>query len=508
MQQTLYLEVDDDLPAVRELLEGAQARQVLLVAPSGCQALRSTVNLRLLRRHAANLGLDVVLVSGDSRTRALAREEGLAAVSSLALGRFSGWQSRTPRRSAAQQAAEARVDGLRRGRGDRGYGDRAIVLAGRVLGILLFVVFLAVVVGAAALSIPHANVTVVPFRQPIEVTLELRADPDVEKASLATLSIPARVVQAQVEQTGEIATAGKMNAPDTPARGSVTFVNQTAAPLQVNAGTILRTSTGTTVRFQTVTTATLEAGAGATARAEIEALEPGPAGNVPAATITTVETSALRAKVRVTNEAATRGGGLKQVGVVTRDDMDRLKAQMLQQLEDRAYVELLQQLEETEFLPEQSMTLEIMAEVYDQFLDSQADVLHLQMRILASGTAVDRAPASLLAYEALEDKIPSGYDLESQEVEFRLDEDQVRMEGRAALLTSIGVAYLVTEVDRREVRSTIAGLTVDEAIDTLSRSFALDRAPVVEVQPDWIKRWKVLNRVPWFPFRIQVIVLR
>ena len=61
--------------------------------------------------------------------------------------------------------------------------------------------------------------------------------------------------------------------------------------------------------------------------------------------------------------------------------MDRLKAQLLQQLQQRAYVELQNQLGEQEFLPPESMTTEIMAEVYDQFLDAEADVLHLQMRI-------------------------------------------------------------------------------------------------------------------------------
>ena len=73
--------------------------------------------------------------------------------------------------------------------------------------------------------------------------------------------------------------------------------------------------------------------------AEIEALEPGPVGNVAAATISVVETAPLRGKIRVINENPTQGGGVRQVGVVTRADMDRLKAQLLQQLQQRAYVD-------------------------------------------------------------------------------------------------------------------------------------------------------------------------
>jgi hypothetical protein len=375
------------------------------------------------------------------------------------------------------------------------------------LGALLFLFLLGLVVGMAALFVPEAKVTLVPYREVVEATLQLRADPEVEKPTLSDLTIPARIVEAEVEQTGEIATVSKRDAPDAPALGSVTFINQTTTPLEILPGAVVRTATGTTVRFRTVTTATLEATIGATAQAEIEALQPGPVGNVDKATITEVETAGLRGKVRVINEQGTQGGGVKQVGVVTRADMDRLKAQMLQQLQQRAYVELQNQLGEQEFLPPDSMTTEIMAEVYDQFLDAEADVLTLQMRILATGTAVDRANANLLAYEALKDRIPSAYELQSEEIAFSLDEEDVQMEGRKVIVTVTASAPLVVDIDRGGARSAVAGLKADEAEQVLAESFALDSPPMVEVFPDWIKRWEWLDRVPFLSFRIQVLVL-
>jgi hypothetical protein len=506
MQQVIYLEVDDDMPAVRDLLEGAQAKRVLVVVPKGCVTFQNPINLRVLRRHAANLALDIALVTRDSRSRRLAREEGVPVLLSIRQGRRGRWQLRSPRRSAAERAADARVRGLRYGQGDVGYGDVAIMWAGRVLSVLLFLLFFAFVLGLAALVVPQARVTLVPYRQVVSVNLELSADPEVEKTSLEDLSIPARIVEAEVEQTGEIATVDKKDAPDSPATGTITFINQGATPVEILPGAVVRTSTGTTIRFKTVTTATLAANIGATARADIKALEPGPVGNVAAATINEVETAALRGKVRVTNEQPTQGGGVKQVGVVTRADMDRLKAQMLQQLQQRAYSELQAQLGEQEFLPPESMTIEIMSEVYDQFLDSEADLLHLQMRIFASGTAVDEANAKLLAYQALKAKIPATYALQSEEISFGLD-DQIRMDGRSVIVGATASAPLVVDVDRGAVRSTVAGLTVDEAEEALAQNFDLDSPPAVEVQPDWIKRWAWLDRVPWLPFRIEVVVL-
>ncbi len=506
MQQVIYLEIEDEWPAIRELLEGAQAKRVLLVVPKGNQTFHDPINLRVLRRYATNLALDVGLVTRDSRTRRLAQEEGVAVLSSLRKGRRGRWRSGAPRWSSARRAAAVRVEGLRSGRGDVGYGDTAIVWVGRILGVLLFLLFLALIVGLAAVAVPEAQVTLVPYRQVVEATLEIRADPEVEKPSLANLAIPARVIEAQVEQTGEIATVNKKDAPDTPATGSVVFINQTMTPLQILPGTIVRTSTGTTVRFRTVTTATLPANIGATAEANIEALEPGPVGNVAAATINVVETAALRGKVRVINEKPTRGGGVKQVGVVTRADMDRLKAQLLQQLQQRAYVELQTQLGDQEFLPPESMTVEILSEVYDQFLEAEADLLHLQMRILARGTAVDQANVNLLTYEALKKKIPSTYALRSDEITFSLD-PQVQIDGRRVIVRASASAPLVADLDRGAVRSAVAGLTAEEAVQVLTESFSLGATPAVQIKPDWIKRWKWLDRVPFLPFRIQVIVL-
>lgn len=507
MQQVIYLEVGDDLPAIRDLLEGAQAKRVLLVVPKGSHIFHEPINLRVLRRYASNLALDLALVTRDSRTRQLARTEGLAVLSSIRRGQRGRWRGGKRRLSPAERAAVDRVDGLRAGRGDIGYGDVAILWIGRVLAVLLFVFFLFLVLGLAALLIPEASVTLVPYREVVEATLQIRADPEAEKSSLTDATIPARIIEAEVEQTGEIATISRKDAPDAPATGVITFINQAAAPLEILPGAVVRTATGTTVRFRTVTTATLESAIGATAEAEIEALEPGPVGNVDKATITEVETASLRGRVRVINEQPTQGGGVKQVGVVTRADMDRLKAQLLQQLQQRAFMELQGQLGEQEFLPADSMTTEIMAEVYDQFLDAEADVLHLQMRILATGTAVDRANANLLAYEALEEMIPATYELQSVEITFGLDEENVRMDGRSVIVEVSASAPLVVNIDRGAVRSTVAGLKADEAEQILVESFALDAPPAVEVLPEWIKRWEWLDRVPLLSFRIQVLVL-
>jgi hypothetical protein len=505
MVQVLYLDPEDDLPAIRHLLEGAQARRVLLVLPRGYVGLRDRLPLRVLRRYALDLALEVALVTRDSRTRQVARAEGVALVSSVRAGQRGRWRTPAPQRSPAERAAADRVQSLRWKGTDIGYGDWLIIWAGRALGFLVFALLLAVIVGLAALLVPDARIALVPYRQPVVASLTVRADPGVEKASLADRVVPARLLEAQLTDSSTTPTVSKRDAADAPATGLVTLINQTVGALEILPGNVVRTAAGTTVRFRTVTTATLAAGVGARVDVPIEALQPGPVGNVAAATITAIETPALRGRVSVINEQPTSGGGVKQVGVVTRADMDRLKAQLLEKLEQRALVELRGLLTEHEFLPPESLTVEILSEDYDQFLDAEADLLALQLRVLARATAVDRASIRLLAFEALKEQIPASYKLESGDVTFDVREE-VRMEGRASLVEATATAQLVAAVDEGAVRSTAAGLTAEEARQRLAEAFALEAEPEVEIQPDWIKRWEWLDRVPRVPFRIHVVV--
>jgi hypothetical protein len=126
---------------------------------------------------------------------------------------------------------------------------------------------------------------------------------------------------------------------------------------------------------------------------------------------------------------------------------------------------------------------------------------------MAVGTAVDRANANLLAYESLKEEIPGTYELQSDEISFEIDEENITMEGRSVILEAEASAPLIVDIDRGEVRAAVSGLTEDEATEVLTDNFSLNAPPLVEINPDWIKRWQRLDKVPQASFRIQVIVL-
>ena len=91
LEQTIYLEPNDDIMAIREALTWATARRVIVVIPPALRTLQSKVNLKLLHRFAANLGKEVALVTGDRMTRELSYEVGLPIFFTVERASRAGW---------------------------------------------------------------------------------------------------------------------------------------------------------------------------------------------------------------------------------------------------------------------------------------------------------------------------------------------------------------------------------------------------------------------------------
>jgi hypothetical protein len=95
-EQIIYLAPEDDLTIVRERLERATARNIILVVPIQTQ-LRSIVGWRLIRARARELGKDVRVISPDRQIRSAAKTAGLNVAESYEAAPRS--TSRRPRKN-------------------------------------------------------------------------------------------------------------------------------------------------------------------------------------------------------------------------------------------------------------------------------------------------------------------------------------------------------------------------------------------------------------------------
>ena len=496
MAQVIYLEEDEGIETVRERLESARTERVLLVIPKKNRLLESRVGLKLLRRQASDLAMELALViKGGASKRRLAKELGFSVFSSVERGERSQWRSLLALRGRRQELAHLWDKGLelsppKPGYVPTGWGRRLLEL-----GLMIsFLVFLSL---ASLMVLPGAKVILVPSAENVEEAFEVVADASLEEMDSATGRIPARTLEVRLQGEGQMSTTAQKDVPDARATGGVTFFNRRSEPTIIPEGTIVSTSGGTNIRFRTTEEAILPAVTGVATEVAIVALDPGLGGNVAAYTINRVE-GALGLQVIVRNAAPTTGGTVKRVYFVTAEDKRRLQRELLARLRQEASNMLRERLREREFFPIESMGTEILSEVYDKAIGEEAPLLTLYMQIEAKGLAISEEALEELALYRLKGKAKQGFDLPKESL--RLEPWEVREVGEERITLAMKASgLLVARIDEEEVKKMISGARVAEARERLAQNLALEREPEIEVRPD------LLGRLPWLFFRIQVL---
>jgi hypothetical protein len=508
--EVIQLNGSENITIIRSLLEEAASRQpsdsatnseVLLFVPRGCEALeRNRVNLAVLRRWADNLTLCLVVIE-DRETRGLAREVGLLVLHSIKQGQKANLRLLDRRRRRHQALPPRPISSIlpmRTTRPTAGKRDRA--WQRRVFATLLVAALLLAALGLGLLLLmPSATVTLALVHEPVQASMEIVGVAGLSDINYGSAEVPARTASVEREGTDKIATTARIDVPDGYAQGAVVFANKTTIPVTITTGTVVRTSTGENVRFYTVADAWLPGELYGTVRVGVLAAEPGPRGNVPAFSINVIE-SGLAAQADVLNDARTSGGTVRRMGTVDGEDKVRLRARLLEQLQKEAYSELTAGLAQTEFIPPDSLVITVLDEEFDHNVGDVADELALTMQVKVSGLAVDTAEGEELLLRLLEQRMKPGYDVVAGSATFKRENLLQATPEEARFEMSVHAAA-APAIDTQAVSRAIAGQTVQAATETLSRQFALESEPRIELTSSF------LRRLPWWTARIRVQVV-
>ena len=508
MDAIIELDEHDDLHTVRDRLAMAQQPRVILSVPWDAPALRQTVDLQIVRRFAETNQIAVALVSPESEVRTAAREVGLPVFRSVkAAQRKALWPKRPdddddelkPWQPSARQTREARHAAVERDQADAHARKRHP--AWRVLKYALALIVLGVLAGAAAAIIPHAAIALVPSSTQIIVTLNVIADPAATAIDPMTAHIPAGQVETVVRDLITISTTGRRGLPDSRASGNVIFVNQLNTPVTVGKGTAVRTTASSqAVRFILTADVQVPGGIGAQSQGRVEAVELGATGNVPANFINEVEGVAALA-VRISNPAPLTGGSEKEVPAVAPEDRDTAREAIKPQLRAAALQQLEAALGPGEFLIAESISGNILEEMFDHEIAEQADQLTLLMRVAYTAQKVAGEDANRLVLTAMQNQAPENYALVPTGLSFqRGGAGPVAGSDTLYQFAMQGVGYAVADLNIGQATRRITGKSISDARDLLKQALPLKRDPVIVVSPEWFP-W-----LPWLSFRIQTDV--
>jgi hypothetical protein len=345
----IYVEVEEEIPEVVERLRRARGDDTMLVLPSRSRVGQSRFNFQLLHDYASRMGKQVTVVCDDPAVQKMATETGFPVFGTVG----PEGKGIPPEKAAAP--ARRRWWQPRSGRQEPRIGvvapTRLITKTatelkpGRFLLYMSALALVLVALGALAVFVPSASVTLIAQAAPFsQRDVEIQAEPGKD---------PIRVRVSQVSRTDSqgFKTTGVKSVPLAPATGQVVYTNGFDTPKCPGAecgspglvfpnGQRLMNTNG--LEFAQTSGNTIVPWNG-TATVNVVAVVPGTSGNVGDHTITKIEDSVYDpSKVTVTNPLATGNGtDPSSSPLMTEADFDAGRAQLEQSL----HQEIAQQLQ-------------------------------------------------------------------------------------------------------------------------------------------------------------------
>jgi hypothetical protein len=507
--QIIQLEPYDDVISVRDRLSFVNTDRVLLVWPRAGKILKRKLDLVLIQREAARRGTRLALVTTDPVVIDNACDLHISTFESVDASHGASWKrplnkvfvDRSDRPDNAPDAYELRLAASRlRQLTPEQWRMRRFTRIGAA------VVLAAALLSVAYIVLPGADIMITPAQSQISTTVQLVADPTIPTVDVENGRIPASLVVIDTQTQASIPTTGSADVPSTLASGTVTFTNQTGTPVFIPAGTVVGSVGPPPTRFHTTTDVTVSAGVNQIAEATIEALQEsgGPVGNVDSNLIINIE-GPLNNSLSVRNPEATRGGTIRQQGIVVKTDADNLLILAREKIRQTSLAEFSPRLTGTQFIaPDSIKIIEERPEwiSYSAFVGDAADSLTITLRARVQALVIDDQLARQASLAKLAAKIPAGQQVSPDSVTFTRGAIQgTDQKGQVVFLMSASANVAIT-IDTERIRRRIAGVGLSDAVNILERDWLLDprRPPQIEVTPGFF------GRLPLLPVRINVRV--
>jgi len=500
--QILRLDEHDDLISTRDKMNWGQTGRILLVWPENKRLLRRRVDLVILQRHAISLGAQLALVVTDPVVRFHAKTLAIPIFKSLRHAQSAHWRVerrqrrlRTPAPLYQSPRTPEELEALRQA----AHPAAPAWMALPAVRVGIFTLGVLAVLALGAVLLPGAEVSLSPQSMPQELNLTVRTSPDQESPNLSGV-ISARVVTVTVEGRESRESGGTVRVPDKPANGNVVFTNLSDREIHIPAGLVLRSLDDSSIRFATRQAGEISAGPGISITLSVDALTPGTQGNLPAGSLTAIESS-LGLDVAATNPVPTRGGRDREVPIPTRMDRDRLYRELEAALRQSALEELATQLKPGDLLFTDTLTVtQVLDLEYTPEDDTPSGQLDLNLRLEYQAYHASYEDLTTLAGAILDANLPEGYQVQPDSLEISAASPPVMESPGVVRWRMAAQRRLQASISTTQAINLVLGLPPQEAASRLDKELPLNTPPSIRLIPSW---WP---RLPILPFRIRLML--
>ncbi|MFN3741538.1 MAG: baseplate J/gp47 family protein [Anaerolineales bacterium] len=475
----IELQEHDDRISLRDRLNWAKTRRILLLWPSHRRVSLTTSDLKFLQHHARRLGAQLGLVTGRADVRITAQALGIPVFANTRQAQRSTWRaSLFPKHSHRQivRPARPKKDSL-----------------SPIWRLFFFSLAVLAVFSLVMLFLPRASVVLTPRSLTQREIFALAASSQGTTVSLQG-ELPLLPIDVEVEADEHLQATRRFSVPLAKAQGVARFTNLTTRSQTIPAGTVVYVPGDPPIRFLTLNTAGLPPNAGQFVDVPIEAIAAGSGGNVPAQAIQAIE-GPLAFSLSVTNPQATQGGREEERLAVTPQEVEQLREELSARLREQALQEARRRLNADDILfPQTLQLMEILeeravppVEAYPSRLS-----LHLRLRFRVWSLSAERLRPLLVA--RLDALLPEGVRPRNETLRMRLRPESVEVfrEGDSPLRLRFSLEAqrtLSAKIASEQVLAALRGRPVGEALKGL-RALPLAEPPQLKLWPSF---W------PWMP---------
>jgi hypothetical protein len=480
---------------IKKISHGIEGR-VVLVWPKRTRILNRRLDIILISRFCSRMGLNVCFVSNDESVLRFAQSLGIVHFSNESEALNNPWRrGRFKERNAViDKKSRPKINRMAKQKDQPEWmvrGDvRLIAFSIGVLAVLMILL----------LFIPSAQIILNPKITNQEITFSIYANPTIENVYLSG-TIPARIMTVIVSGSDRVKTSGALQIAEKSAAGSVVFINLTDNPIDIPSGTVVLTLAATPIRFVVTESGSVPGGSGQKVELPVRAILPGSSGNVGVDEIKGIE-GELGLVLSVTNEKPITGGTDRNSPSPNASDYDDLYFRLSQTLKQKARDELSVLLSEDDAVIWDTLVVNrIIEKKFDPEKVQPSDYLSLSERVEFQVEYIARKDVEKLASMMLDTSIPSDHipvlnsiEIENYKAPKILSNNVIELEYHAR-------RKITTKINTETVINIILGQSSEKAIQQLLERFSFESPPVIKITPGWLKR------LPFLPFRIDVVVL-
>ncbi len=443
-----------------------------LTIPDGSPLLNSLLTLKVLKKEAKKLGLDLELETADPRGQNLLAALTPAEPQTTAPSGF-GFQEGVDIYSEVGQAAEE--------------SGRKIIKFLKSAGMKKFLLFSAVglagvgAIFALLLTVPKATVRLTVKSEALVQSFELTASPSATAVDREKRILPAVLVE--VEEKGEQkAEATGQKEKGTKAAGEVTIYNWTDDDktfAKETVITLIRVE-GEKLKFlldeeMTVPAQTASVSATPEERTttyipgkkdvSVTAEKIGPEYNLAGDSqfsVAGLSTDEFLAQ----NRDTFAGGKKEEITVVTSEDQNRLLTRLQDELEKKAREDILSRTVGDQKLAEEAIGYEILGQTFDKEVDEEAEEFKLDLRLKGSGLVYSQTQLEELVAALLAENVPKDYGLSDKDLVTEVS--AAKMEegedgGKMLKIITKTKASVVSKIDEHRLKEDLVGRDLGSA---------------------------------------------